>query len=105
MPSAPRQILSAQAPSAQLAQIFCPHVRKFVQELTERFRFAFLQMPPPAERFKRHAFAALPDDSCARHPIGTLRVNQMADHIERAGVRLRSTMVFCSVLSINPLTS
>src|ERR1035441_10183942 len=36
---------------------------------------------PPVERLKRLAFAVLPDDSGARHPVRALRVNQMADHI------------------------
>src|SRR5208282_3415767 len=84
MASAPSEIFRPQIQCAEFGQAVAPHARKFIQQLPERLTFALSRLSPTVEGLERARLAKLQNHFRARHPVGAVTVNQMANDIEGA---------------------
>ena len=67
----------------QRSDIFSPQMCKLVQELFQRFALALFELCKAVEGIERPRFAVLQYDPQAWHPIGTFRVDKVAQDVER----------------------
>ena len=82
--SAQFEIFWLQVQVAQLAKTVGPHEGKFIEQLIKGLAFTLSYVSQAVERRKGLTLAELQDHFCARHPIGAVAVNQMADDFKGA---------------------
>lgn len=82
MPSAAREIFRLQIEGTQRGEIFRAEACKVIQQLGKGFALAFALLRTAVKCLERLPFATFQDHLRARHPIGELAVNEMADDVE-----------------------
>jgi len=85
MRSAPIEICRSEVQAAQCCQIVRSHTRELVEQLVQRCAAPpVVQVPLAIERLEGTALPDGHDHRDARHPVGSLGVNQVGDDVERA---------------------
>jgi hypothetical protein len=84
MTAAAIEIRGGQAQSRELAQAGLPQRREFVEPAGQRSLLRLCKLRKTIEGVEGARFAVLQNDSGARHPVGSLAVDQMSDDVEGA---------------------
>src|SRR6266436_6937358 len=83
MHSVAGQVLRVQIQCRERSQILFTQASELVQELLERLALTLFYLRQAVKGVEGPRFAVLEDDACARHPVGALADDQMADDVER----------------------
>ena len=84
MASRPVEIGVCHAQCCQLTHIVAAQCRELVEQAVERASSRYFELGKAIELVERPALAVVEDDARARHPVGELAVDQVADDVEGA---------------------